>query len=126
MNRILKSTKAKTSIKGSTEAHQALVREIVLRLNGRAVIWKQAVGAGQINGRYIAFGVKGAADLTGILRDGTRLEIEVKTGKARQTPHQVEYQRMIEGMGGIYLVARSGTDLIEALGNICKQRRIDF
>lgn len=108
------------------EAHEVLIREIIFRLAGRAKVWKQSTGATMIGERFIRFGVKGAADITGLLKGGVRLEVEVKTGSARQTPHQVEYQKMIEAMGGIYLVARDGEEFINQLEAICQERGIRF
>lgn len=118
--------KSKTVVRGSTEAHQVLLREVMLRLNGRCKVWKQQTGATMIGQRFIRFGIKGAADITGILPGGVRLEIEIKTGLARQSPHQKEYQLMIESFGGIYLVARDGEKLVEDLRTICEERGIRF
>jgi len=56
--------------------------------------------------------LKGSADISGILRGGKRIEIEVKTGRAVQQQNQKDFQRMIEMMGGYYYVARSVQDAI--------------
>lgn len=67
--------------------------------------------------RIVRVGVKGAADISGILRSkngfGLRLEIEVKTGSGRQSPDQKNFQRMIESLGGLYIVARSIQEALE-------------
>lgn len=67
--------------------------------------------------RIVRVGVKGAADISGLLRDrsgkGIRLEIEVKTGSGRQSPDQKNYQRMIESLGGLYFLARSVSQALE-------------
>ncbi len=51
------------------------------------------------------------ADISGILTHksglGLRLEIEIKTGSARQTTEQKNFEKMIKSLGGIYFVARS-------------------
>lgn len=65
--------------------------------------------------RAVRFGLPGAADLSGILPDGRRLEIEVKSPKGRQTKEQAAYQRMIERFGGLYVLARSLSDVEVAL-----------
>lgn len=61
----------------------------------------------------ISYGLKGSADISGILlckignvSVGIRIEIECKSGMARQSTEQQSFQAMIEDLGGIYLVAR--------------------
>jgi len=66
--------------------------------------------------RMVRFGVPGQADLTGIMADGRRLEIEVKSVSGRQTDEQKNYQAMIEKLGGEYVLARSVDDVRAALG----------
>lgn len=69
--------------------------------------------------RFVAFGLPGSADLTGILPGGRRLEIEVKRPRERQTSQQLLFQDMIEKYGGLYILAKSVEDVkkkIEALG----------
>lgn len=67
----------------------------------------------------VSIGFKGMADLSGILRKkvtllngqtikiGIRIEIEIKTGEAKQSPEQRTWQRIIENFGGIHILARS-------------------
>ena len=60
----------------------------------------------------IAFGSVGQADITGIISpSGKRLEIEIKTGTGRQSEVQKNWQKMIEAMGGTYIVVRKLEDL---------------
>jgi len=67
----------------------------------------------------IAFGVKGGADITGLLTlpngHGIRVEIEVKVGKDGQSMQQRKFQKMIENMGGIYILARNPIVVIQSL-----------
>jgi hypothetical protein len=56
--------------------------------------------------RRVSAGIDGQADITGIMLDGRRLEIEVKNGRDQQSDKQVAFQRMIESHGGVYVVAR--------------------
>lgn len=66
--------------------------------------------------RFIAYGKVGAADITGIiLKDGRRLEIEIKTGTGEQEPDQIDYGNSIARCGGIYIVARSVEQALKAL-----------
>ena len=65
--------------------------------------------------RVIRFGVEGAADLSGILAGGRRLEVEVKSERGRQSDEQHAYQAMIERFGGVYILARSADEAEEML-----------
>jgi hypothetical protein len=78
-------------------------------------IWRQNVGVARIGTRVIRFGIPGQADLTGILPDGRRLEIEVKSPTGRQTSDQQAFQRIIERFNGVYIVARSVSDVEKGL-----------
>ena len=80
--------------------------------------WRQNTGAVTIGNRHVRFGIAGAADITGILADGRRLEIEVKAPKGRQSVTQKAFQEVIERMGGLYVLARSADDVIEELGDV--------
>lgn len=74
-------------------------------------LWRANVGAARIGTRTIRFGIRGQADLTGIVADGRRLEIEVKSATGRQTAEQRNFQEMIERFHGIYILARSVDDV---------------
>ena len=67
--------------------------------------------------RTVAFGLRGQADLTGILPGGIRLEIEVKGPNGRQSREQKFYQQMIERFGGVYVLAWSVEDVQRAIGD---------
>lgn len=86
-------------------------------------IWRQNTGAARLPGKnrttqVVRFGVKGAADLTGIvIATGRRVEIEVKRPGNKPTAEQVSYGEFIRKNGGIYLVVHSiqeTLDLLEA------------
>ena len=64
--------------------------------------------------RVVRFGVPGQADLTGILPDGRRLEVEVKSATGRQSAAQRDFQNLIERFGGLYVLARSVEDVRQA------------
>lgn len=74
-------------------------------------IWPNNTGALQVGERFVRFGLKGSADILGIARGGIMLAIEVKTGSGKQTTQQLAFQRMVEHYGGIYVLARSITDV---------------
>lgn len=60
-------------------------------------------------------GIPGCADLSGILSDGRRLEIEVKSTRGRQSKQQLAFQRMIQRFQGVYILARSIDDVYRGL-----------
>ncbi|MEI7526136.1 MAG: hypothetical protein WCJ95_17460 [Mariniphaga sp.] len=51
-------------------------------------------------------GTRGSADISATIA-GKSVKIEVKIGRDRQRPDQVEYQRSVEAAGGIYIIATS-------------------
>lgn len=61
--------------------------------------------------QVVRYGLPGSADLTGILPDGKRLEIEVKSATGRATGQQGAFARMIERFNGVYILARSVDDV---------------
>jgi len=83
-------------------------------------VWRANVGVARIGRRVVRFGVPGQADITGILPNGRRLEIEVKAPTGRQSEDQANFQRMIERFGGLYVLARSVEDVQKAIANDCR------
>ena len=98
----------------------ALVKEILRTFGSRPDlrIWRANVLVARDKaGRIVRAGIPGQADISGIIApSGRRLEIECKSGTGRQTEAQKAWQRMIEGMGGVYVVARSTADVQAVLG----------
>lgn len=92
-------------------------------------LWRANVGVARLGGprrsggRVVRFGLAGQADLTGILPNGLRLEIEVKSIGGRQSPEQCRYQAMIQRFGGVYVLARSVEDVWAAIGRYLHERR---
>lgn len=81
----------------------------------RGIAWRNNRGTQQIGGRWVRFGIDGQADISGVLRGGRRLEIEVKRPGQRQSPAQVAFQQAIEALGGLYVVATSVEDVVRGL-----------
>lgn len=65
--------------------------------------------------RIQKYGFAGMADISGIHHSGKRIEIEVKTGKAKQSKEQISFQQMIEKHNGIYILARNLKDAVDAI-----------
>lgn len=53
---------------------------------------------------------RGFPDLTA-LNDGKTLYVEIKTATGKQSPWQVEFQKICEQHGGTYILARSVDDI---------------
>lgn len=78
-------------------------------------IWRMNTGVAKHGKRVVRYGVPGQADITGILPDGRRLEIEVKSATGRQSKDQARFQRIIEAHKGLYILARSVDDVLDRL-----------
>lgn len=79
-------------------------------------IWRANTGAARFGNQVVRFGIPGQADITGLLLpSGRRLEIEVKSHSGEQRPEQKDFEAMIKRFGGLYILARSVTDVEMAL-----------
>jgi hypothetical protein len=65
------------------------------------------------------YGTPGAPDIMGIIKGGQFLGIEVKSLTGQQSEEQKAWQRMIESLGGIYILARK----VEDVDNILDKSR---
>lgn len=95
-----------------------LVNDILLEFGARPDlrIWRQNTGAARTSrGALVRFGIPGQADISGILSNGRRIEIECKSPHGRQTQEQRSWQAMIERFGGLYVLARSVDDVRRVL-----------
>jgi len=64
-------------------------------------------------GKYIpGTGTNGTADIHATI-NGRTVAIEVKIGSDKQSDAQKEYQAMIEGAGGLYMIAKSFDNFYE-------------
>lgn len=63
----------------------------------------------QMKGTWIprSKAAKGSGDIRVVGPKGITIEIEVKYGKDRQSEDQKEYQKKLEAMGGIYIIAKT-------------------
>ena len=95
------------------QVQNAILRAFGTRRSMR--LWRANCGVARIGNRVVRFGVPGQADLTGILPDGRRIEVEAKSPGGKQTEEQRSFQRMIERFGGVYVLARSVADVATAL-----------
>lgn len=112
--------------------------EILAKIGARkdVRVWNNPSGSGYTHkGSPIRWGLVGSADIIGIWcrripaphddepgedvgldqHVGVFLAIEVKSAVGRQRPEQIAFQRMVEEYGGVYILARSVSDVTEVL-----------
>jgi hypothetical protein len=94
-----------------------VLASVLLALGSRTDVrvFRANTGMARYGDMVVRYGVPGQADITGILPDGRRLEIECKTLVGRLSKQQQAFQRMIERFNGLYLVARSAADALSQL-----------
>ncbi len=81
--------------------------------------WRQNSGfLKNDKGQLIRMGPAGAADITGVLPTGLRLEVECKQPGQQPTPEQWRWLREIEVNGGVALVVHSAVELKARLEQI--------
>ncbi len=95
-------------------SEQATVRAILQYLGARQILaWRMNVGAAvtgaefNASPRFVRFGVKGMADIIGIMPGGRFLAIEVKSRGGRPTVYQQAWLEQVARAGGLAFVARS-------------------
>jgi len=85
-----------------------IAREILDYLQYRGIFcWRQ--NTGRRGG--VQFGYVGSGDITGILPDGRRLEVEVKRPGGGRRPGQVVFGLRIQENCGVYIRAESVEDV---------------
>jgi len=97
-----------------------IMRDILIAVSAlpETMIWRNNTGQGTAQGgRVIRFGLPGSPDILGVCR-GRSIGIEVKTAKGRQSQQQRRFQRAFEAAGGVYVVARSVEEAVDALGKL--------
>jgi hypothetical protein len=120
-----------------SENHSKLVNQVLIELGKRyfdtARAWKNHTGQAftpgsvtdalncVVNGGTfleardllvpIRFGVPGQADISGLIKGGRRLEIEIKTGSGKLHEGQKNFRDMILDLGGLHIECRSLSDL---------------
>lgn len=78
--------------------------------------WRQNTGATvNPNGQFVKFGIPGQADISGIMQDGRRLEIEVKRPGGKISDDQFSFKKMIQSHEGLYFLVYSWEETRDAL-----------
>ena len=71
------------------------------------------------DGRYRRFvGLRGAADIQGVVPGGKALHVEIKTETGKLSPFQEEFLDRVSSLGGIAIVARSVEELEKDLKEV--------
>lgn len=103
-------------VRSAGEREKQVQNEILEALGQRPDLrlWRANAGVARSldHQRIVRFGVNGQADLSGILANGRRLEVEVKTEVGVQSDDQKNFQAMIERFGGVYVLARSAAEAV--------------
>jgi len=76
---------------------------------------KNRLGMDELIKYSFRYGLPGSSDIMGILDGGKIICIEVKTGGAKQSALQKNFQKMITKLHGIYIVAKSIDDVVDTL-----------
>lgn len=87
--------------------------------NHPAVAWAERQNSGAYRtpeGQFVRFGWPGCSDVIGQMRDGRLLAVEVKSPAGRLRPEQQQFLDLVNGAGGVALVARNCADVHRALG----------
>lgn len=100
-------------------AHQTLLNEIRLFLAPLGMAWPNDTPglAYDREGNAFKAGLKGSSDILGLIRPlkGRLIAVEVKTGTGKLSTAQRNFGRAIEAAGGIFICARSVTDVADRL-----------
>ena len=108
-------TKAKKRKALEKQAQAAILAELGSKPWCR--LWPNPTGvARSMDGeRTVSYGLPGSADLTGILNDGRRLEIEVKSPTGKLQDNQADFGAMVGAFNGVYIVASSVSQVYKEL-----------
>lgn len=100
----------------NVKKHEDFLKRVMLefqKMYPEARIWKNNTGALESKkGHYVRYGKVGSSDLIGVMPPNGRMTcIEIKTGKAKQSKKQKDFEQMISKCGGIYIVVRDDAQI---------------
>lgn len=101
-------------------AHSKLVNEILLALSADGVLcWDNPTGVAFRCRAVISYGLPGSPDILAIVGPfGRFLGVEVKSGKGCLSRAQKRFRDAAIARGGVYIVARSVQDVLDAVAQI--------
>lgn len=80
-----------------------------------ALVLRTGAGLTEIDGRKITIGRAGSSDDTALLPNGAWCSLEYKSERGQLSDLQRRYQADVVGRNGLYIVARSASDVRMAL-----------
>lgn len=96
----------------SSSSEAQLTHEIIKALNSVPGVWCWRQNTGRRGG--VSFGKRGAGDISGIVGDGRRLEIEVKKpGNKHFQPEQLTFLDLVRTRGGVAGVVHSVEEALD-------------
>jgi len=103
-----------SSVQKSILDYLKLHRDVafIYRSNSGAGLFTNTVGG---TSRFVRFGFKGLSDITGMMKGGRALYIEVKSTTGKRNDEQDLFIKQVNDAGGIAFVARSIDDVRERL-----------
>jgi len=101
------------------EIQNTICDYLALKMNqGKLMFWRQNTAPTvQKTGdvwqfrRMAKHTLKGVSDII-VVKEGKPIFLEVKREKTKQSPEQLEFQRLVQNNGGYYYVVRSVEDVI--------------
>ena len=101
-------------MRSEVEAQRAILDYLHLR---KIYCWRSNnIPVPTKDGKFRRFaGVRGMADIIGVLPGGRLLAIEVKSDKGQPSPEQEAFGQAVNEAGGLWFIARSVEDVMEVL-----------
>jgi len=73
--------------------------------SGLGFVWRQNSGKARGAGGWVQMSRTGSGDLTGVTRDGKRLEVEIKRPGEKQRPEQMIFEGEMLKWNAVYILA---------------------
>jgi hypothetical protein len=108
---------------------QEIQQLILARLGARLdlTVWRNNTGVlTAADGRPTRFGLVGSADVIGLAHPGLFVAIEVKRPGGKLSPQQAKFRAMVEGLGGVYVLAFSVEQAAADLDAALAKRRAQW
>ncbi len=102
-------------------SHSQTVNSVLIEISKLEFVrmWRNESGAFRTkSGKWLHYGLKGSADLIGIMAGGYFICIEIKVGKDKQSTFQESFQRMIEKHGGYYFIVNKPEQAVPILRRV--------
>jgi len=111
---------------GSSEAHTQLIIDTLTYLGEEARnlcrAWRNETGMGMNirTGKKFKYGLVGSSDIFCVVKGVGMVFMECKTGNAKQSNEQKNFENMVKEFGCNYFVIRSKEDALEIVKGLVK------